>query len=514
MGEWMEIARRDELEENGWVVKQWGEDEILLLERGGEVLAYGHKCPHYGAPLSEGVEHDGHLVCPWHNSIFALEDGALEVPPALDDLPRYAVDIDQGAIYVKHAEKPMVSYRESTRDQTFVIAGGGGAGNAAAETLRREGFEGKIVMITPEQRLPYDRPNLSKMYLAGQAKPTWLPLRSKSFYEERSIDVMEGRRAVGVERGERKVVLDDSTRVSYDKLLLATGAAPNQPDTRGAKRPNVFTLRSWADADDIIKAAKKAKRAVVLGGSFIGLEVAASLRERGVDVDVVEIQKAPLRKAFGDRVGRRFQKLHESKGVRFHLETTAKEIRGETQVQQVALQNGETIDADMVIAGLGVRPVVDYLEESGLVEDGAVDVSSTLQTADPDIFAAGDLARFPDPHTGERLRIEHWVVAESQGMHAARSMLGEQKSYTTVPFFWTRQFATPFKHIGYGTDHDRVAFRGDVDGGDFTAGYYKGGRLKAASTLGRTGELVRLMSYLRHGETIPFDQFPSVDLKP
>jgi NADPH-dependent 2,4-dienoyl-CoA reductase/sulfur reductase-like enzyme len=298
--------------------------------------------------------------------------------------------------------------------------------------------------------------------------------------------------------------------LEYDKILLATGGQPRKIPIPGNDKEGFFALRSYRDAEEISARAEASKAALVLGASFIGMEVAAALKSRGLDVHVAAPEAVPMAAVFGEEVGRRLQRIQEEKGVVFHMGCTAKEIRGNGNVEGVLLSDGERIDADMIVAGLGVTPRVDFLEGTGLVKNGAVAVNEHLRSADPDVYAAGDIASYPSD--GQQVRIEHWAVAEAQGQHAAKAMLGAEEPYREVPFFWTLQFGNSLKYVGYAPGFDAVVYRGEVKEGAFTAGYYKDGKLLAAATLGKAKELIYLGEMLKRGESIPFEGFESYEL--
>ena len=504
--QWQSVAQEKDLKEGVPVSVQVGEDEILLVRLGDRIHACGDKCTHYGAPLSEGLLLGHEVTCPWHNARFHVTTGRMAAAPALDDVPCYSVKVEDGQVYVGQSKPPQPPKPSGEEGQTFLILGAGAAGNAAAETLRREGFAGRVLLITAESGVPYDRPNLSKDYLAGEAKPEWIPLRSEEFYSEQRIELLTDHRATALDPSRRSVTFANGDEISGDRLLLATGGIPRRLNIPGNDLEGCFLLRSLADIEAIIAAVEQAERALVLGASFIGMEVAQSLIARGLEVHVVAPEQVPMARVFGKRVGGRLRQLHEDKGVHFHLGHVSKEIMGEKGVQAVVLDDGTRIATDMVVAGIGILPAVDYLQNTGLVQDGAVPVDGKLETKAEGIFAAGDIAIVPDRHTGEPQRVEHWVVAERQGQHAARAMLGSDAPYDEVPFFWTRQHDASLKYIGFAMHYDRIAYRGDVEGESFLAGYYQEGVLKAAATIGMGEELTVLGEILRAGNTVSFDQ--------
>ncbi|HJU05515.1 MAG TPA: FAD-dependent oxidoreductase, partial [Nitrospiraceae bacterium] len=420
---------------------------------------------------------------------FSLRTGQVLRPPALNDLKCWRVERRDGYAFVREAlpsaRPPKLA--GAGLPESVVIIGGGAAGNAAVETLRREGYQGPVTMLSADRSMPYDRPNLSKDYLAGSAKAEWIPLRPPTFYMDHHIDVRCSSRVIRLDPTQRAITLSDGSRVTYGALLLATGAEPNRLTVPGATLPHVRVLRTLADCDALIARVGTAHRCVVVGAGFIGLEVAASLRERGLEVHVVAPDARPMERILGAALADMIRTLHESHEVVFHLGATVAEI----DADRVRLSTGAELDADLVITGIGVRPEVALAKEAGLATDRGVLVDAFLQTSVPSIYAAGDIARWPDPRTGDRIRVEHWVVAERQGMVAARNILGQRQRFTAVPFFWTRQYDTGIHYVGHAEQWDRVDVDGDPAARDCAVTYWRNNKRLAVATVGRTLDSLR-----------------------
>jgi len=436
-------------------------DEPVLLVRpaGDEVFAIGPACSHYGGPLADGLIVAGQIRCPWHHARFDLRTGEAVAAPALEPLPCWETRRRGERIVVGERLTRPAARRPIRAPESVVIVGAGAAGNAAAEMLRREGYSGPVTMIGADQALPVDRPNLSKDFLAGTAPEAWAFLRDRDFYSAQRIDLVLGARVVALYTKPRGVELSDGTHRDYGALLLATGADPVKLSVPGSEAPHVVYLRSLADSRAIIAkaAAKESKRAVVVGAGFIGLEVAASLRTRNLEVSVVAPGARPLGRVLGPSLGDFVQRLHEAHGVRFHLGRTVTAIEGDA----VVLNDGSRLPADLVVVGIGVQPSLILAERAGLWVDRGVMVNEHLETNVPGVYAAGDIARWVDPRTGKRVRVEHWVVAERQGQTAARNMLGRGETFGAVPFFWSQHYDVSIGYVGHADSCARV----DVDDG-------------------------------------------------
>lgn len=500
-----------------------GETRILLARVGDQFHAVSASCPHYGGTLAEGALCGTHVVCPLHHAVFNVVNGDLEEPPALDALVSYEVRIEGERVMVRVPEEVSdrraiaLAKRDVPADsRQFVIIGAGAAGYVAAQTLREEGFRGQVVTITREDRAPYDRPNLSKDYLHGHADPEWLPLRSQEFFAEHDIQLLLNREVTRVDAQAKTIFFEGGDTMDYDALLVATGGAPVRLNIPGSDLKNVCVLRSFADSDSIIETAGRSRRAVVVGASFIGMEAAYSLRERGLDVTVVAPSQEPFEVTLGNEVGAVFRCEHERHGVRFKLGSIVYRFEGSHNVEAVTLDNGESIGTDMVVVGVGVRPVTHFLEGVELDQSGGVVVDSYLRAADG-LYAAGDIVSFVDLRTGERLRIEHWRTAEQQGRVAARNMLGRELPFEGVPFFWTQQFDLTLRYVGHASSWDEIVYQGDVAARDFLAFYVKENRVQAVAGINRDRELAVVEALIKldrlpTGEQLKFGGVNLLDL--
>ena len=458
---------------------------VLVARRGDVVFAVGGQCTHYGAPLADGLVVGDTVRCPWHHAAFSLRTGEAVRAPALNPLARWMIERRDGLIFltgeVTESARSLAASEIGRAPSSIIIVGAGAAGDAAADTLRHEGYAGPITIVGADDSAPYDRPNLSKDYLAGTAPEEWIPLRAPGFYEDRDIDLLLGRRVTTIDATAKRILADDGSFHEFGALLLATGARPVQLTTPMAPGRRVHYLRTLADSRAIIAATDGARYAVVLGASFIGLEVAASLRARGLDVNVVAPEHRPLERVMGRELGDFIRALHESHGVTFHMGRTASHIGAGS----VTVDTGEEIPGDLVVAGIGVRPNDELAASSGLAVDRGVLVDQYLETSVAGIFAAGDVARYPDARTGERIRVEHWVVAQRMGQTAARNILGRRERFDLVPFFWSRHYDLSIRYVGHAERWDGVRLSGSLANRDCTATFRDQGKAIAVATVGR-----------------------------
>lgn len=473
------------LEHGVGILGHVGEDSVLLVQNGGEFFAIEPTCPHYQGPLAEGLVADGTIRCPWHHACFDLRTGEALHAPAFDPLRRWKVSVRGDVVFV---EARYVSASSIPKDWSvpdhctaMVIVGGGAAGFAAAEMLRRQGYAGRIMMLSSEDAPPVDRPNLSKDYLAGAASECSAYVRPASFYKEAAIDLRLNTEVLALDTRSHELTVSNGERLAYDRLLLATGAEPVRLWIPGADKSDVLSLRSLADCKKIIDGAQTERKALIIGASFIGLEVAAALRARGLEVHIVAPEKVPMERILGRELGQFLKSLHEDHGVIFHLNDSAVSIAE----RRVMLKSGRTLEAGLIVAGIGVRPRVDLAAKAGLLVDRGVVVNSYLETSAPDVFAAGDIARWPDLLSGCNIRVEHWVVAERQGQTAALNMLGQRTAFSAVPYFWSQHYDVPINYIGHAEKWDEIAIDGNIAARDCAVHFKRDGRTLAIASIFR-----------------------------
>ena len=484
----------DDVPEGGSLLGHANGEAVLLVRPAGgtAVFAVGATCTHYGGPLAEGCVVGHEVRCPWHHARFDVRTGAAVAAPALNALSCWRVERQDQQLVL--AEKLVRAALTPVRSpSSVIIIGAGAAGNAAAEMLREEGHTGPVTMIGADTARPVDRPNLSKDYLAGTASEDWVWLRDDAFYAARNIELVLGKRVVGLDTRARRVELSDGTSRTYDALLLATGADP-------VKLPlvadHVCYLRTLADSRAIIERAEPGKRVVVVGASFIGLEVAASLRARELEVHVVAPDKRPLERVMGPEVGDFVRALHEQHGVTFHLQHTVSSVEKDA----VVLDDGTRIAAELIVIGVGVRPVVALAEQAGLAVDRGVVVNAQLETSAPGVWAAGDIARWPDARSGKAIRVEHWVVAERQGQTAARNMLGKSERFDAVPFFWSQHYDVAISYVGHAEKWDRIDVIGSIVDRNCLVVYRADGNVAAVATIGRDKESLEAEELMERGD--------------
>ncbi|MBW4023472.1 MAG: FAD-dependent oxidoreductase [Proteobacteria bacterium] len=484
-----DVAGLADLPDGGMLGLDAGDQSILLARSGDAVSVVGGTCPHAGARLADGARCGGRIVCPWHKASFDLRSGALVEPPAVDPLPRFPVRIEAGRVLVSLDAAPPREPRAEADSRCFVILGAGAAGQSAAQTLREHGFAGRLVMVSREPDLPYDRTVLSKYRLSGKPGAEKSPLQDADFYRRHRIERMTAE-IVEVDAGSAAVRFADGGSLHYDAALLATGGTPRAPKLPGAELGGVFLLRSAADSDAILAASLKARRAVVVGAGFIGMEVAASLRERGLDVTVVMPESTPFEKPLGPMIGAVFAGLHEKQGVVLRAREEVSAFEGDGVVRTVRLASGEELPADLVVVGGGISPATGMLRGATLREDGGVLVDRHLRAADK-LFAAGDVAAFPLYGDRPPVRVEHWRVAQQHGRDAAFNMMGRDAPYLAVPYFWTIHFLKRLDYVGHAEAWDEIVVDGDLQKPEFIALYLRAGRVDAVIGWDRDQDIAR-----------------------
>jgi apoptosis-inducing factor 3 len=500
----MVVAQFDELQNGEKRQVTVGKTDILLVRHQDQVYALGAYCTHNGAPLAQGVLHEDRVICPWHNAYFNVVTGDQEEPPGLDSLSRYAVKIEDNQVMVTVPDSAtgkrmpeMAQYDPEIDDRTFVILGAGAAGTHAAETLRVAGYQGRIVMISRDDKLPYDRTTLSKNYFNGKVKKEEILLRSPEFYEQQHIEVQLNRIVQNVDVSTKTITFQDNGTLVYDSLLIATGGQPRQLEVSGSDLRNIFTLRSFADCDRILEAAQNAIQAVVIGSSFIGMEIAAGLTQKGIKVTVVSPDSLPFEKILGTELGKLFYQVHQEQGVTFQMGRKVAQLEGEDAVQTVVLDNGDRISVDLVVVGIGVQPVTDFIAGIDLhPKDRSVPVDEYLRAADG-VYAAGDIARYPDGRTSDLMRVEHWRIAAQHGRIAAYNMAGKPTKFRGVPVFWSMQFKFPIRYVGHATEWDELIIDGDLNQRKFIAFYVKDDQVLAAATSQRDTETAAIAELMR-----------------
>lgn len=496
------VCKLSEIEDGGMKEVEIGSTPVLLVRKGDECFAVGARCTHYGGPLIEGALVGDRLICPWHHACFHAATGDLIDPPALDSLPSFPVRIIDDGIFVDLPDNapdrrpPLMTAPNDKPGRTTVIIGGGAAGYTAAQTLREAGFDGRITMITREDRTPYDRPNLSKDYLQGSAQPEWMPLRPDEFYSENGIEVLTNKEVSRVVNGSKTIEFSDGETLGFDDLLIATGGIARTIDIPGSDFRGVMTLRSFASADDIIAAAGGAQKAAVIGASFIAMETAASLKTRGIDVTVIAPDKVPFERVLGAEIGAVLKDVHQKNGVKFELGENVAGFEGDGYVTGVRLDSGSGVDCDLVVLGVGVRPATEMLEGFEMHKDGGVIADANLRIGE-NIYAAGDIVHFPDQGHVGHIRIEHWRTAMQQGRAAAYNIAGKQAHFDGVPFFWTTQFDATLNYVGSVREWDEIIVDGEIASKIFVAYYIKDGKAAAAAGMERDRELAYFQEALR-----------------
>ena len=470
-----------ELPDGGKLAGQVGEESVLLVRKGEEIFAIDAFCTHYHGPLAEGMVVGETIRCPWHHACFDLRSGSAECAPAMRPLRVWSVVREGDLLRVVPEARTLPATSPSTNDEHIVIVGAGAAGSFAASELRRIGFGGRVTLVTRESRLPYDKPNLSKDYLAGKAPQEWIPLRSEEEYASDHIELKLNTTVESIDAARSEIKLAGGETLLFDRLILAPGASPRRLDLPTEPGSRLYYLRTWSDADALRDVIESIRNVVVIGASFIGLEVAASLRERGLNLTVVGMEERPLENILGRELGDFIRRTHQSHGVRFRLGRRPVEIRSSS----VLLDDGSSEPADIVVVGIGVIPDLALAESAGLKMDRGVVVDEQLQSSVPNIFVAGDAARFPNPRTGQPIRVEHWVAAGRLGQTAARNASGKNEPLTSIPFFWSQHYDLVLSYVGNSAHANDVQLFGSLDEHNAAAILRDEGKIAAVVTLYR-----------------------------
>jgi len=493
------VASLADLRQDRGLQVEVGEKKIVLVRDGEAVRAYQGECPHAGAPLADGAVCNGHLICPWHKAEFAVHDGHLCEPPALNALTRYATQVIGDQIHVDDQPVQIEPELNADDDRCFVIIGAGAAGTAAACALREKGFNGQLLLIDREEKPGYDRTALSKFVLAADMRPDETPpLREDSFYDDNHIERIQGE-VMKLDVINKRVTLVDGRRVAYDAALIATGGEPRALPLIGADLPQVLTLRCRDDAKKILAVAEPGRHALIVGDSFIGLEAASALRKHGVKVTVIARHEVPFVKQLGERIGKAIRALHEKNGVLFrtHVEVSRFEgdvDKGKKRLNVAVLNNGERMPVDLALIGIGVAPATQFIDGIELEEDGSLLVDAGMQ-AGKGLWAAGDIATFPVNDAPQR--IEHWRLAQQQARVAASNMLGGDVHYCDVPYFWTYHFGKRLDCLGHAQDWDDIVYLGEPETFSFLALICKQGGVESVVGCDREREVALLAERMK-----------------
>ncbi len=544
MPDFVRVAATSDLADGEMRQVSAGGTDVLLARVDGQFHACTAFCTHYGAPLATGVLDGTTVVCPWHHAEFDVASGALCQPPALDALRTFPVRVDGDSVMVRvpddaDAHGKGVDYHESdgrvpemadasqqADDRLFLLVGAGAAAQACAEELRERGYRGRLAMITRETHTPYDRTKLSKGYLAGDAGDDALRLRDGSFYDARAIETWTDRVVTALDPDARTVSFEDGEDVAYDAALVATGGLPRRLDLPGADLDGVLLLRSWHDAQTLVKRAQGARSVAVIGTSFIGMESAASLNGDDRQVTVIGRDGTPFENVLGAEVGAVFQRAAQDKGIAFRLGADVQRVEtvasdpdaGTPRRLRVVLAEGEPVEAELVVMGVGVTPATEFLKGADFRrDDGGLVVDETLRAV-PGLFAAGDVAAFPGAHG--TVRIEHWRLAQQHGRTAARNMLVDADptavphAFDGVPYFWSGQNGVSLRYVGHTQEWDEVIVDGSLDDRQFVAAYVKDGEVRAIAAVGRDKDAAAFHRLMARGETpTPDDVRSGADLQ-
>ncbi|MGB3800136.1 MAG: FAD-dependent oxidoreductase [Lewinella sp.] len=497
-----------------------GDYDVLLANLKGEIYAVENKCSHYQLPLDGGSLCEHRLRCPFHHACFDIRTGEQLEAPGMDGLPRFEVTIQDDQIHVsdqpveKNGPEGLMgnqSVKEGGTDHyTYAVVGGGTAAAYGVEAIRAHDPEGSILMLGEEELPPYDRTKVSKAFMQGDDSVYKLPLRDAAFYNKIGVEFRAGAQVKSLDLKTKKLTLSDGQQISYDRVLLASGAKPRQLNIPGSDLEGVCSVRDAKDALIARSKADKQADVVIIGGSFIGLETAMSLGKRGANITVVTPEEVLFEKVFGKQVGLFVRDLHDKAGVTFELESKVTEIKGrDGQATGVVLDSGKELPADLVVVGIGVQPATDYIEGIAFRDDHSLTVDGHLAVHGDGAWAAGDIATYPDREG--MVRIEHWKVAGQQGRIAGRNMAGQSEPYTMVPYFWTNQQGTNLRYVGHGTDFDDIIYDGTPGEGPFLAFYVKDKHVQACLGVKRDTDVAAVNELMAVGQMPPISELTGQD---
>jgi len=487
------VCELEELKDGVLTEFELGEGKVLLVKDKGQVFATGHKCTHYAAPLKSGAYLNGTVRCPWHGACFNMKTGDIEDYPGLDSIHSFPTEIRDGKVFVRASPEALGTGWKRSKggctisnkdNRTILLVGGGPAGTTAGETLRYEGFDGRIIMVCKEKVLPYDRPKLSKAMNVTADK---ILLRTQEQYEKNQIEVLLGVEVQELDAKNKSAKLSNGSTIQYDAALVACGGTPRPIPAPGFDLGNIFSLRDPTDANNI-NTLSEGKHVVIVGSSFIGMEVASCIVKKAASVIVVGMEGVPFERVLGSEIGHALQKLHEKNNVVFRMRRVVREFRGvEGKVKSVLLDSGEQLEADVVVVGAGIIPATGFIKGANIDQrDKSVLVDKHMKAVDTEgLWAAGDIARFPYSLTGESVRIEHWSVAQNEARTAALNMLGRSVGFESVPYFWTTQYGKSIRYCGHVLSYDQVIYDGSVADLNFVGYYIKNDRVVGAVSLGK-----------------------------
>lgn len=497
-----------------------GEQKVLLVRTHGQYSAVGSKCSHYNAPLIKGVVVGTRVRCPFHGACFNVRTGDIEDYPGLDSLPCYKTKVEDGNVYVSISKKflkvtkrvkEMCSVAPDIK-HTILLIGGGPASLVCAETLRQNCYQGRVVIITKDSLPPIDKPKLSK---ALNVDSISILLRSDDFYQQYGIEVWTQKEVVSVNPANKEVKMSDGTLQRYDQLLISTGCRARPLTCPGSDLKGVKLLETYKDAKELYGSCL-GQKVVVTGASFIGMEVASYFSDKAASVAVVGTTRYPYERALGPEIGQLSMQMLEEKNVKFHMSDQVTEIRGEDgKVKEVVLKSGAVLEADVVIAGIGVIPNSDLLAGSGVEVDSrkAVIVDKFMRTNIPDVFAAGDVTSFPLTIRGDQMvNIAHWQMSQAHGKVAALNMLKKSTKIESVPFFWTVLLGKSFRYTGYGEGYTEIIFKGKVEERKFLAFYIKDDVVVAAASLMFDPAVAQIAELMANGQILTKAQAQAEDL--